>query len=164
MTEPAAGEPIMPESYGVRRTPRQDASAWQAVTAKLSTARNYWVATTRPDGRPHTVPVWGIWLEDTFWFATDRASRKGRNLAANPLIAVHLESGDDVVIIEGIVEEVDDPSLLSEFADTYEAKYKFRPDPANPAQVTYRLRLRLAHSWDERDFPETATRWEFDRE
>lgn len=69
-------------------------------------ARNYWVVTTRSDGKPHSVPVWSIWLDETFYFGTDRRSRKGRNLATNPGLVVHLESGDDVVILEGVAEEV----------------------------------------------------------
>ena len=38
--------------------------------------------------------------------------RKGRNLAENPNVAVHLESGDDVVILEGVAEVVTDPGLV----------------------------------------------------
>ncbi|TAK33905.1 MAG: pyridoxamine 5'-phosphate oxidase [Chloroflexota bacterium] len=152
----------MPASYGIHPTPNADALDWDVVSAGLASARNYWVVTAGPDRRPHSVPVWGLWLDETFYFATERASRKGRNLAANPALVVHLESGDDVVILEGTAEDVSDPSLLSRFADAYEAKYQLRPDIANTAQVVYALRPRLAHTWLEQDFPGTAVRWRFD--
>jgi len=137
---------------------------WKAVATKLASAHNYWMATTRPDARPHSVPVWGVWLDETFWFATDRASQKGRNLTANPGLVLHLESGDDVVIVEGAAEEVSDTSLITRFADAYDAKYGFRPDASNPSQVVYKLTLRVVLSWQESDFIGTATRWQFDRD
>ncbi len=96
--------------------------AWDQVSQALAAAHNYWIATARPDGRPHAVPVWGVWLEGMFYFSTDPASRKGRDLAANPWLVVHLESGDDVVILEGIAEEESDPTELTRLADAYEAK------------------------------------------
>ena len=118
----------------------------------------------RPRGRPHAIPVWGIWLEGNFYFATDRTSRKARNLAANPRIVVHLESGDDVVSVEGRAEEVVDTALLVRFCDAYEAKYRFRPDPGNAANVVYRLHQCVALAWREQDFPKSATRWSWPRQ
>jgi hypothetical protein len=77
---------------------------------------------------------------------------------------VHLESGDDVVILEGRVEEARDADLLRRFTDAYEQKYAVRPNPSSPGDVTYLMRRRVALVWSEKDFPESATRWEFDRE
>jgi len=159
--KPVASRPAMPASYGVERKPSAGMVDWGALGERLASARNYWVATTRPDGRPHAVPVWGLWLDGAFYFATDRASRKGRNLRANPALVVHLESGDDVVILEGRAEEVSNRALLARFADAYEAKYQFRPVTGNPAQVVHRLRPRTALSWREGDFVRSATRWRF---
>src|SRR5205085_5766053 len=72
---------------------------WKWAAERLTRARNYWIATTRPDGQPHSRPVWGIWLDDTFYFSTD--SLAVQSMAANSAITVHLESGGEVVIIEG---------------------------------------------------------------
>lgn len=58
------------------------------------------------------MPVWGIWLGGAVYFGTDRRSRKAKNLAANPSLVIHLESGDDAVILEGAAEEVDDRGLI----------------------------------------------------
>ena len=133
--------------------------AWDDAEEKLVTARNYWVATTRPDGRPHAAPVWGLWLEGAFYFGTSPGSRKGRNLAANPEVAVHLESGDDVVIFEGRAEQTSDPAVLARINPVYEEKYDLEGG-AGEGPV-YVVRPRVAFAWLERDFPGTATRWRF---
>jgi Pyridoxamine 5'-phosphate oxidase len=51
---------------------------------QLAEARNYWICTARPDGRPHSIPVWGFWIDRAPYLGTARASRKARNLAHNP--------------------------------------------------------------------------------
>ncbi len=107
------------------------------------------------------MPVWGVWVRDTLLFSTSRSSRKGRNLAHQPEIVVHLESGDEAVVLEGIAEEATDPQLLAEFVEAYDTKYKFRPDPSEPGNVTYALHPRVAFAWLEKDFPGGATRWQF---
>lgn len=152
----------MPAGYGLKR---EDAGmlALDRLDEKLAASRNYWIVSTRPDGRPHAMPVWGIWLEGSVMFSTDPTSRKGRNLAARPDVVVHLESGDDVVIVEGRAEAVTDTALRTRFADAYEAKYQFRPDPGNPDHGVYQVRPVHAFSWLEKDFPVTATRWDWER-
>jgi pyridoxine/pyridoxamine 5'-phosphate oxidase len=124
---------------------------------RLAQARTYWVCTTRADGRPHAAPVWGLWRDGAIVFSTSRSSVKGRNLARSPEAVVHTESGDEVAILEGAVEEL---ALTPELADAYEAKYAFRPEAA-AGNVWYRLRPRVAQTWNERDFPLTAARWVF---
>jgi pyridoxine/pyridoxamine 5'-phosphate oxidase len=145
-----AGYGVPTDGSGAERLPWSEAERW------LTESRNYWLATTRPDGRPHAAPVWGLWVDGTLVVSTGRDSRKGRNLAARPELVAHTESGDEVVILEGAVEEIE---LTDELADAYEAKYAFRP--TGDLGVWYRLRPRVAQTWLERDFPHTATRWEF---
>jgi len=157
---PEPGRPQMPAGYGVDPRSREGLLTWSRVSSQMAQARNYWIGTTRPDGRPHAVPVWGVWLDEVFYFSTDRLSRKARNLDANPAIVVHLESGDDVVILEGTAHVVADRSVLERFVEAYDAKYRFRPQPSEAAPV-YGVRPRVAYAWLERDFPRTATRWVF---
>lgn len=159
--EPAATRPLMASGYGVDRDDHAGMLPWSYVTERMAAARNYWVATARPDGRPHVMPVWGLWLDGSFCFSTDPASRKARNIAGRPEIAVHLESGDDVVILEGRVEAVSDRSLLARFADAYDTKYAFRPEVDTPEPAVWRLDARVAFAWQEKDFPSSATRWSF---
>jgi PPOX class probable F420-dependent enzyme len=135
--------------------------AWDWARRRLVTAHNYWISTTRPDGRPHAMPIWGLWIDETFLFSTARRSRKARNLARDPRLIVHLESGDQTVILEGRAREITDRALLDRYATTYHSKYRYRPDPADRAQVTYGVRPARAYAWRERDFPASATRWRF---
>src|SRR5690349_1562525 len=97
---PRAGRPMMPRTYGLAGR-RAALLPWAWARRRLERAHNYWLATTRPDGRPHAMPIWGVWLDETFLFSTARGSRKGRNLRRRPSAVVHLESGDQTVILEG---------------------------------------------------------------
>jgi hypothetical protein len=108
------------------------------------------------------MPVWGLWLDGAVVFSTDPGSVKGRNLAAEPRVVVHLESGDDVVIVEGTVEIRQGADVPDGFADAYENKYALRPEPG-PGQVVYVLRPAVVLAWREKDFPTSATRWTFPR-
>ncbi len=155
----------MPEGYGVPTT-EEGMLAWSWASKRLERALIYWVATTRPDGRPHAVPIWGAWVDGTFYFEGSPETRRGRNLATNPAIVVHLERGDDIVIVEGIAEEVPgpNPSLASRVADAFTAKYlpKYGYRSARDSWHEgglYAVRPRVALAWAE--FPITATRWRF---
>jgi hypothetical protein len=74
---------------------------WEPVQAKLTDARVYWLATVRPDGRPHVVPLDGLWRNDRWYFGGSPETVKHRNLQAEPRVAVHLEDGRSAVIVEG---------------------------------------------------------------
>ena len=158
-TQPAASRPHMP-GYGIVEA-RTGLLTWERVSQQMAQVRNYWLTTTRPDGRPHAMPVWGVWLDETFYFGTGRSSVKGRNLAHNPAVSVHLESGDDVVILEGVVEEVSDRLLLRHIYDVYGQKYKLdmSANAEEGAEPTYALRPTTGFAWLEQDFPNTATRF-----
>jgi hypothetical protein len=159
---PRADRPRIPTEYGIAAGPPDTMKyPWSRVVEQLAQARNYWLSTTRPDGRPHAMPVWALWLDDACYFSTNPSSRNGLNLAANPQIVLHLESGDDVVILEGAAERVADPALLARYAEAYDAKYHWRIDPTSPDQAIYVLRPRLVLTWQERDFAESAVRWRF---
>lgn len=158
-TQPISSRPHMP-GYGIVEA-RTGLLTWERVSQQMAQARNYWLTTTRPDGRPHAMPVWGVWLDETFYFGTGRSSVKGRNLAHNPAVSVHLESGDDVVILEGVVEEVSDRLLLRHIYDVYGQKYKLdmSANAEEGAEPTYALRPTTVFAWLEQDFPNTATRF-----
>jgi nitroimidazol reductase NimA-like FMN-containing flavoprotein (pyridoxamine 5'-phosphate oxidase superfamily) len=162
MAEPQRMRPKM-QDYGIAEG-EQGLMSWEWVCDQMEKSRNYWICSTRPDGKPHAAPVWGVWVDNTLYFSSGRISRKGRNLAANPAVVVHLESGDDAVIFEGVVEEVPAASVHAHIVDAYAAKYPpFRPDPASdPGAIWFALRPQVAFGWLERDFPNTATRWEFE--
>jgi hypothetical protein len=135
---------------------------WSHAVERLERARNYWLATARPDGRPHVTPVWGVWVDDALYFDGPPITTWGRNLKANPALSVHLESADDVVILEGTVEDLStDPELGDRIVRAWNAKYgRFPPDPAGDG--IWRLRPRTARGWS-RATLEDGTRWSFVR-
>jgi len=137
---------------------------WSTVSEGMKASRNYWIGSTSPDGRPHNTPVWGAWIDNTFYFGMGQTSRKARNLANNPAIVVHLESGDDVVILEGLVERVTsmDTALYKRIAADYAAKYDgFSINPPSEGEPVYAVRPQVAFAWLESDFVRSATRWRF---
>src|SRR5581483_12148281 len=153
---PIRSRPNFPGGYGVDRSASDQMLEWQVVEARLAESRNYWVCTASPSGRPHAAPVWGLWFEGALGFSTDPSSRKGRDLEQNPVCVVHLESGDDAVIVEGDVERLTDRELLDRFVDAYQVKYGIRPDPADPGFGFYRLRPASVFAWMEHNFVESA--------
>jgi hypothetical protein len=103
------------------------------------------------------MPVWAIWVEGSLVFSTSPESRKGRNLARDPRLAIGIERDDDVIVLEGAVEEI---ALDERLADLHEAKYGYRPERGNANEGWYRLRARAVYAWD-RTYPRTATRFTF---
>jgi hypothetical protein len=97
----------------------------------------------------------GPWIDDAVVFSTSPESRKGRNLAHDPRVVVHLESGDEVVIVEGEVETI---GLDDRIAGAYEAKY----DSGNPEPLWYRVPPRIVYAWLETAYPRSVTRFSFD--
>ena len=142
---------------------------WSWATERLQEARNYWIATTRPDGRPHSRPVWGVWLDEAFYFST--GSLAAQNLATHPSITVHLESASKVVIIEGVAETVGDFSLVQRVVSLYNQKYNWNVDPNQLPGPFYAVYPQVAFGWhfEESEVnPEStalgnATRWRFRR-
>jgi len=138
---------------------------WSWAQQRLVAARTYWIATTRLDGRPHSRPVWGVWLPGGFWFSTGSLAR--HNLSANPHITVHLESGTEVVIVEAVAAAVTGADRLQAFLAAYNAKYGWHAfatddgvaDSSGAAGPAYRLRPQVVFGWDT-DL-RTATRWSF---
>jgi general stress protein 26 len=150
---PQPQRPLPREGYGI---PEDEVGLldWQFVTERVAVARNYWVSTVQPDGRPHVAPTWGIWHDNTLYFGGGADTRWSRNLAAYPEVVVHLESGDEVVILYGKVGRIMDTAVMEPIDHLYEQKYNMRHGP--PVWV---LTLRKVLAWAE--FPTTTTRWLF---
>jgi hypothetical protein len=157
VSEPRRSRPGFGPDYGIAEGD-EGMLDWSWADERLAAARNYWIVTSSADGTPNAVPVWGVWADGAVHFSTSPRSRKGLDLARDPRAVIHLESGDEVVILQGDVEEhVLDDSL----ADSYHAKYDYRPDPEETSGVWYVLRPRRALAWIEADYPKTASRFDF---
>ena len=154
----------MPEGYGVPETD-EGLLEWSWAVERLEAAKNYWFSTTRPDGRPHAMPAWGAWLDGALYFDGSPETRRMRNLAQNPAISIHLESGDEVVILEGESYAVGKPErafaerLAAALGRKYGPTYVPTPDTWDEGGL-WVLRPKVAFGWSE--FPGNVTRWRFE--
>src|SRR6266851_1388935 len=101
-THPKSSRPHMP-GYGLPKT-KKGLLQWKWAAERLNKSRQYWIATTRPDGRPHVMVVWALWMDGALYFSTGSQSRKARNLAKNRHCIMCTEKADQAVILEGAVD------------------------------------------------------------
>jgi hypothetical protein len=139
---------------------------WSWGRQRLEKSHNYWITTARPDGAPHTMVVWGLWLDGRFLFSTGRKSRKAQNLAKNQRCVVCTEKTDQAVIVEGVAEDTGDVALRRKFLRRYERKYAFdmsgfEADILSLKEPVYAVRPVVAFGLDEKKFLKAATRWRF---
>ncbi len=138
---------------------------WAEVSARLSAARNYWLGTTTPGGAPHAAPVWGVVTGETLYLYSERSTVKARNLAADPRVVVHLESGEDVLIVRGIAADLGVPAGIPAVVTALAAKYsspqdrKYLPDSDPDFDVIYAIRPRSAMAWRLDDYAASQRRW-----
>ena len=156
MSFPRAEQLDIPPAYG---TPSR-LLAWDVVAALLADARHYWLATVRPDGRPHVVPLDGLWLDDRWYFGGSPTTVKHRNLLASPLVAMHLEDGESAVIVEGTCAVVQPPQETAErLSEASQVKYGFGPPPSTYLGGVWELSPARVLAWT--DLPTDATRFLF---
>ena len=154
-----ATRPHMP-GYGVSSDERS-LRPWSWAEEILRAGHNYWVATAAPGGRPHAMPVWGVWHELEFWFSTGGGSRKARNLAERAECSVGTERGANAVIVEGVATRFAAGEAQAEIARLYAAKYGGGyPEDSPLFRVAPRVVFGFSEAADE--FAETATRWVFE--
>jgi len=155
---PQASRPHMP-GYGLPEHNR-GLLPWKWAEERLTKSHNYWISTVRPDGRPHTMVVWGLWLANLFYFSTGRDSRKSHNLKANPHCVVCNELAHEAVIVEGVAREVREAALRKRFFRLYERKYDFDMAPYQQEPI-WAVRPVKVFAFDEKLTLNRATRWRF---
>jgi Pyridoxamine 5'-phosphate oxidase len=171
MAAPRAERPAM-KDYGVPDGP-EGLLPWSWAEERLLRNRNYWVVTASANGRPHSLPVWGVWLPDSssFAFSCALTSRKARNLRANPQVAFTIDDTIECVSVEGRARTLA-TDLVDPMAEQYAAKYE--PDPDKQAGMA--AFVKSHEVWEivpqrafgiierEEDFARRATRWVWEHE
>jgi hypothetical protein len=162
---PKVSRPHMP-GYGLP-TSKKGLLPWKWAADRLTKSRQYWIVTVRPEGRPHVMLVWGLWLNDAFYFSTGSKARKTRNLDANPECVVCNQDSEEAVIIEGTAERLRDASVVQDFISRYQKKYKFDMSGMAKGMIAlkepvFMVRPRVAFGLWEKKFATSATRWKFD--
>ncbi len=161
---PKASRPHAP-GYGLPKT-RTGLLPWKWAEDRLTKSRQYWIATTRPDGTPHVMVIWGLWWDNQFCFSTGSKSRKARNLDKNPNCVICNEDAEEAVIVEGAVERMRDVSRIRKFLAIYERKYKLdmsgmADGMSSLEEPIFVVRPRKVFGLAEKTFATRATRWIF---
>jgi hypothetical protein len=107
---------------------------WDWVAAQLAESKNYWLCSVRPNGRPHVVPRWAVYVDGKIYYDGSPQTRHGRNIKLSPNISVHLENGTQPIILYGISvpSEKPSPELGKKLSQAYKEKYKdlgYAPEP-----------------------------------
>jgi hypothetical protein len=136
--------------------------------------RASFLATTRPDGRPHVAGVGPVWDDGRVYFVSGAGTRKSRNLAQNPncVMAMSLQGID--LEIEGVARRVTDEPTLHRLAGRYAAEgwpatvrdgaftHEYSaPSAGPPPWDLYEIEPRTVFGVMS-DAPGGATRWRFD--
>ncbi|HYO18000.1 MAG TPA: pyridoxamine 5'-phosphate oxidase family protein [Dermatophilaceae bacterium] len=167
MNDPVGEAPSMAD-YGVGGVGWR-ALPWSWAAERLAAAGSFWLVTASGDGRPHALPVWGVWDDDEhrFAFSCSPNSRKAANLAANPQVVVAPGDTVECVSVEGRAHRVDEHDRRETWIARYLAKY--RPLSADlsddflRAHVLFEVVPERAFAIIERqdEFADRATRWRF---
>ena len=162
MPAPRASRPYMPD-YGVQGPDEGSGLLpWSWAEQRLTASRNYWVTSLWPDGRPHVMPVWGVWDGESLWFSSGRRSRKARNLGGDPRCVVATEDANEPVIVEGRAEVVGDGEAIERVAALMNAKYGGITAAFLAAHATIGVRPAWAFGIAHDDFTGSPTRWVFE--
>jgi hypothetical protein len=145
--------------YGARSD--RPALDWESVERRLVEAGTYWV-TARSAGHPHPRPVWGIWSRRALLLSIGSPGLVA-SVGRDPRITVHLDSGTDVVIVEGTAQLLQESDAASIAA--YDAKYEWTYDldeygPLTRVDPTVVMAWRSG-GWAGRDGFEAVGRWTF---
>lgn len=153
--EPKASRPRIDDAYAIPQGP-EGMLPWEWAQERMIRSHNYWLTTARPDGVPHTMPVWGVWVDGSWYCSTAAGSRKARNLAKNPRCVVCNENAEEAVILEGVARQL----LAAEVPPPVFAAYKAKYDSELQGAV-FMVLPRVVFAVPEEQFPVGATRWDF---
>jgi hypothetical protein len=139
--------------------------SWTDISNRLAAARIYWLHTTNRSGGPSASPVWGVVVAGQLYLYSKRSTVKARNIERDSRAVIHLESGADVVIVHGIVDDMghpgDSPIVMETFAHKYDRadERPFLPSTNPDFDVLYALRPQRALLWTLPDSDLSTRRW-----
>jgi putative heme iron utilization protein len=91
------------------------------VERRLQTEQNLWLATVRPNGAPHLVAIWFVWVAGKIYLCTGADSVKVRNLRQNPHVSIALEDGTNPFVIDGRAQPIG--AVPRPVAEAFKKKY-----------------------------------------
>jgi hypothetical protein len=93
--------------------------ALQALESAEARTQTPFLATTRPDGRPHVAAVGALWDGGKVYFTSGSGTGKSRNLAQNANCAISMSLTGIDLVIEGTAAKVTDDMTLERLAKRY---------------------------------------------
>ena len=162
--EPRVDRPAIPKAYGVASDPGS-LLPWSTVLAQLEAATLFWIATSGPGGVPRVRPVDGTWFEDAVYLGGSPETRWVRDLTENPRVALHLDSTDGIVIVDGRAEPRGGGitgEAAERLADRLHERFPYGRPKAKDFLVagSFAVRPRVIVAW--REFAKDPTRFRFD--
>ena len=161
---PTAAEPLT----------RAPAGDWADAERRLAAGGTYWLATARPDGRPHVRPVLAVWLDGRLYFCSGESTRKARNLAHDSRCVLSVACAGMDLVVEGTAARVTAEDELRPVAARYGSKYDWHvtvrrgvfdgaegaPTAGPPPYQVYALAPGVVHGFATDDTL-ASTRWRF---
>lgn len=147
---------------------------WAEAQRQLAEAETYWLATSRPEGRPHVMPVLAVWVNKALYFSTGANTRKGKNLARNAHCVISVGNHRLDLVVEGRAAKLRDETRLQQVAEAYASKYGWHvsirdgafyadgaPTAGPPPYDVYEVTPTTAFAFG-KDDALNATRWRFE--
>lgn len=128
MTVPAKpiAKAMLPEGDGADlATDNPEPLDWAAAEGWLRDGGWCWLATVRPDGAPHAVPVFAVWSESAVFVVSKDTARKSRNLAADGRCVITKDAGAAHVVVEGTARQAHDRATLERASEGFERTYSW---------------------------------------
>lgn len=118
---------------------------WPRVDRALSEAATFWVSTVRQGGMPHLIPIWGAWTGHRLYIEGGDDTIWARNLDRTHVVSVGADHADLQIIARGsAARTVPEPDRFTAIADTYAAKYPYRPE----LDTFWEIRPRSVLAWE----------------
>ncbi|GIM94333.1 pyridoxamine 5'-phosphate oxidase family protein [Paractinoplanes toevensis] len=155
--------------------PLEWSRALAALSPGSSPTQTHFLGTCRPDGTPHAAGIGALWRDGFYYFTSNPATRKARDLAVNPRCTISAALPGLDVVLEGTAARVTDPAVLAEVAAGYRAggwpaevagdalTAPFSaPSAGPPPWEVYRFTFHTVVGVATAE-PHGATKWTFDR-
>jgi hypothetical protein len=165
MNSPKITRPKFPKGYVDKPA---SFLTWDWVAERLTESKHYWLCSVRPNGRPHVIPRWGVFVDNKFYYDGSPETRHARNLEKNPNATLNLENGSQAVFLEGVAKTAGKPSpeLAKKLSQDYKKKYKefgYAPEPNSwDAGGLFVFIPRQCIAWS--NFTEDPTKFVFETE
>ena len=100
------------------------------------------LATVSPNNNPHITPVCYVFLENSFFFATDYNTQKYKNLKQNKnaafVVDIYDSPNNKAVAIRGTAEFIERGSAFTKLYDIFHRKFEWvRQDPWNEGEAPF---------------------------